>query len=250
MAAYKSVALRPHARSEEYKQKPVLDTMPEEAQVYFRQALSEHLTRAKIVKGLNEKYGVKISKTRMDDYLRRESDLIEIGKQRVRQVREWSQSLVDANASAGGGLDTNKILRDLIQGDVLQFVSTNQEMMQEKAGDLTLDRLADITIKMARVNIENERLTLQKKASDLFQGLEEKNKKREQNKISDTTIDTTPPPDELTAALGSLVQQFGQEQMKAALIGSGIIPPARSSQGGLDPETLRTIREDVYGIFK
>jgi len=34
-----------------------------------------------------------------------------------------------------------------------------------------------------------------------------------------------------------------------ALIEGGIIAEPKSSQG-LDPETLRTIREDVYGIFK
>ncbi len=242
---YRAKALSTGAKCRNVKL-PILETMPDDAKIFFRQEVDKGKTSREIARDLKEKYNIAISHGPICNYLRKESDQIEIAKQRIEKTREWAQVLIDANKNAGGEVDTNKVLMNLIQGDVLQFVSMNKDAMQEKAGDLTLDRLADISYKMAKVNIQNEKLALQKKASEVFFKLEEKGK---QNSSLNKTKDAPPIPTKLKSNLEFLLQEYGQEQIKAALIETGIIAEPKSSQG-LDPETLRTIREDVYGIFK
>ena len=244
---YRARAIPKHAKARNANT-PTIDKMDDEAKIYFRQEVEKGTTCKKISEGLKEKYNVTVSDAAVSNYLRKEADQIEIAKQRIEQTREWAQVLIDANNSAGGEVDTNKVLMNLIQGDVLQFVSMNKDAMQEKAGDLTLDRLADISYKMARVNIQNEKLALQKKASEVFFKLEEKGKQKQETSLNKNK-DTPPTPPKLKSNLEFLLQEYGQEQLKMALIEGGIIAEPKSSQG-LDPETLRTIREDVYGIFK
>lgn len=245
MCAYRAKLLSSRIRTRN-QQLPVLDTMPDDAKVFFREEEEKGTSCIKLSLELKEKYGISISDSAISRYLRKEADQLEAAKQRIEKTREWAQVLIDANKNAGGEIDTNKVLMNLIQGDVLQFVSMNKDAMQEKAGDLTLDRLADISYKMAKVNIQNEKLALQKKASEVFFKLEEKEKRETSlNKNKDTP----PTPPKLKVNLEFLLQEYGQEQLRAALIEGGIIAEPKSSQG-LDPETLRTIREDVYGIFK
>jgi hypothetical protein len=245
MGNYRPKALPPRVRTRNI-QLSIIDTMPDDAKIYFREEKEKGTSNVKLSLGLKEKYGIAISPTAVSTFLRKEVDQMEIAKQRMEQTREWAQALINANSNAGGEVDTNKVLMNLIQGDVLQFVSMNKDAMQEKARDLTLDRLADISYKMAKVNIQNEKLALRKKASEVFFKLEEKGK---QDTPSNKTKDTPPIPAKLKSNLEFLLQEYGQEQLKAALIEGGIIAEPKSSQG-LDPETLRTIREDVYGIFK
>lgn len=244
---YRAKALLPGVITRNRKIR-VLDAMPDDAKIFFRQEVDKGKTSREISRNLKEKYNVNILQGGINAYLRKEADQIEIAKQRIEKTREWAQVLIDANNSAGGEVDTNKVLMNLIQGDVLQFVSMNKDAMQEKAGDLTLDRLADISYKMAKVNIQNEKLALQKKASEVFFKLEEKGKQKQETSLNKNK-DTPPVPPKLKSNLEFLLQEYGQEQLRAALIEGGIMAEPKSSQG-LDPETLRTIREDVYGIFK
>ncbi len=172
---YRSRAIPKHTKARNANT-PTIDKMDDGAKIYFRQEVDKGTTCKKISEDLKEKYNVTVSDSAVSNYLRREADQIKIAKQRIEKTREWAQVLIEANKSAGGEVDTNKVLMNLIQGDVLQFVSMNKDAMQEKAGDLTLDRLADISYKMAKVNIQNERLALQKRASEVFCKLEEKGK--------------------------------------------------------------------------
>ncbi len=220
-----------------------IELLPEEAKEILQIEVKKRTPTKKIAEILTKKTGINITVNNINQHLRREADKLEFAKRRIEKIREWTE-IITQTTNKSPQTDTTKLLTNLIQGDVLQFMITADT--QARMGDLSFDKVADIALRIANFNNQKEKIELQKRTTHLFETLEEKNTARNKGKSENTPQEINP---ELTKIIKNLKEQFGEEQLKNALIEAGIMPPPKNNQG-LDPETLKTIREEVYGIFK
>ncbi|MEW6378608.1 MAG: phage protein Gp27 family protein [bacterium] len=221
-----------------------VEEMSAQAREKILELMNQGVAYKEISRIVAEVYGEQISSAAICRYNRMSKEQFDLAAERMMKTREWSKAIVGA-ASENPEVNTGKLLTNLIEGDLISFITSCD--MQERLQELPIDKVADIVYKMGRVSNQREKLLWETRVKQALQKVEEKAEKAAQSR-EPVSIDPANINQKLEHHLSTLLEEYGQEQIHAALISLGVI--ADRSRQGLDPETLKTIREEIYGIFK
>ncbi|MEW5803738.1 MAG: phage protein Gp27 family protein [bacterium] len=225
-----------------------VDEMSAQVREKILELMNQGVAYKEISRIVAEVYGEKISSAAICRYNRMTKEQFDLAAERMQKTREWSKAIVGA-ASENPEVDTGKLLTNLIEGDLVSFITSCD--MQERLNELPIDKVTDIVYKMGRVSNQREKLLWESRVKQALQKAEEKVRRSAQDKEATGTMTTGAPlavNQALESQLATLLEHYGPDQIRAGLSSLGVIT-TRNNQG-LDPETLKTIREEIYGIFK
>ena len=220
-----------------------VEEISEQAREKILELMNKGVAYEKISGIVDEVYKEKVSAAAICRYNRMLKEQIDLAAERTRYIRECSKAAME-KLGDDPDVDIGKFLTMRVEGEILTYI--NSIDVQGELRGLRFDKVADIMRKLGEVTVRREALLWKTKLDRAFQAIDEKARKAAQG--PGPGLDDAPVDRNLESQLATLLEHYGPKQIRASLSTLGVIT-ARNTQG-LDPETLKTIREEIYGIFK
>jgi len=221
-----------------------VDELSEQARALVLEMMHKGVPYEKISIMVAEAYGESISGPAICRYNRFSKEQFDLAADRTKKIREWSRAIVGA-ASENPDVDTGKLLTSLMEGDLLSYITSVDT--QSQMADLPINKITDMIYKMSRVSVQRESLLWKAKVQNALKALDEKAQKA-QTAQTEQMNESGPADETLKSRLSQIQLEYSLENLRAGLYELGIVDKPKHTKG-LDPETLRTIKEEIYGLI-
>lgn len=221
-----------------------VDEMPEDAREKVLELMHHGIAYEKISEVVNEVYGEQVSPAALCRYNRMLKEQIEMATEKTRYIRELSKAAME-KIGDDPDVDIGKFLTMRVEGEILTYLNTID--VQEELKGLRFDQVASIMKKLGDVTVRREALIWKTKLDRAFKKLDAQAKEAQGSGSGEGEGEVN---EALESQLATLLEHYGPEQIRAGLSALGVIAVSAGNKQGLDPDTLKTIREEIYGIFK
>jgi len=221
-----------------------VDELTDEAREYVLRMFNKQMPYKDIAQILNEVYHESISPASLCRFNRASKEQIELAAAQFKTKREWLRAVIDVTSDRPD-VEMSKALMSIMEGECLEALTSID--MQAKLGDLPVDKFGLLVSRLARTNTSIERLRGEwmEKIKKVL-SIAEKKAAGEQCE-SANTASSVPIDESLKQTLKALQEKY-KGVLLEALYACGIVARPRPAQG-LDPNTIKSIREEIYGIF-
>jgi transposase-like protein len=221
-----------------------VDELSEEAREYVLRMFNKQMPYKDIAQIVTDVYHEKISPSSLCRFNRASKEQIELAAREFKTKREWLRAVIDVT-SERPDVEMSKALMSIMEGECLEALTSID--MQQKLGDLPVDKFGLLVSRLARTNTSIERLRGEwmEKIKKVLSIAEKK--ATGEHSESAKSAPSIPIDESLKRTLTALQEKY-KDMLPEALYDLGIVERPRHIQG-LDPDTIKSIREEIYGIL-